>query len=117
MIQKAKAAFIAAVPDGDLTKQRSVLTTDSLEVTTVFVKDREQAAEVANQLADQGYKFIELWSSFGYSAAGKIAEAMKGKAMVGVVRCDLTATLGGKSADKVFLTFNNLPYVRRIFRW
>jgi hypothetical protein len=99
---QAKAAFIVGVPDGDPTKQRSVLATDTIELTTVFVKNREQAIEVAKELADQGCKLIELCSSFGHSGAGKIAEAVKGKAMVGAVRFDLTPAFGGKSADEVF---------------
>jgi hypothetical protein len=68
----------------------------------VFVKDREQAIEVAKELTDQGCKLIELCSSFGHSGAGKVAEAVKGKAMVGVTRYDLTPTLGGVSADEIF---------------
>jgi hypothetical protein len=68
----------------------------------VFVKDCEQAVEVAKELADKGCKFIELCSSFGHSGAGKIAEAARGKAMVRAVHFDLTPTFGGKSADEVF---------------
>jgi hypothetical protein len=102
LAQQAKTAFIVGIPDGDPAKQRSVLSTQTVELTTVFVKDRKQAVEVAKQLADQGCKFFELCSSFGHSGAAEIAEAVKGKAMVGAVRFDLSPVWGGKSADEVF---------------
>jgi hypothetical protein len=72
-----------------------------LELTTVFVKDRDQAVEVAKQLVDQGCGAVELCGGFGHAATAKVAEALKGKAAVGAVRFDFHPLLG-KSADEVF---------------
>ena len=102
MSPQMKAAFIVGVPGSDPTKDRSKITGELVELTSVYVNDRNQAVEVAQQLADEGCELIELCSSFGHSAAGKIADAVRGKAAVGVCRFDLTPAFFGKSADEVF---------------
>ena len=72
MTQQAKVAFIAmGGPESDPTKHRSVIANSMLELTTVFVKDRDQAVEIAKQLADQGCKAIELCGGFGHTAVAK----------------------------------------------
>ena len=102
MAQQAKGAFIVmAGPDSDPTKHRSVIANSMIELTTVFVKDRDQAVEVARQLVGQGCGAIELCGAFGHAATAKVAEVLKGKAAVGAVRFDFHPLLG-KSADEVF---------------
>jgi hypothetical protein len=68
MGQRTKGAFMVMIPDADPSKHRSTLATEMLELTTVFVKDQDQAAEVAKQLAEQGCRAIELCGGFGQSA-------------------------------------------------
>jgi hypothetical protein len=97
-----KGAFLAmAGPDSDPTEHRAVVANSMIELIVVFVKDRDEAVEVAQQLVDQGCGAIELCGGFGHAATAKIAEALKGKAAVGAVRFDFHPLLG-MSADSVF---------------
>ena len=93
-----KGVFMAMVPDADPEKNRSVVETGILEMTTVLVKDIDQAVEVAKKLADDGYSLIELCGGFGHIGTGRVAQAVKGKAQVGAVRFDFHPAIG-KSGD------------------
>ena len=95
-----KGVFMAMVPDADPEKNRSVVETGILALTTVLVKDIDQAVEVAKKLADDGYSLIELCGGFGHIGTGRVAEAVKDKAKIGVVRFDIHAALG-KSGDEM----------------
>jgi hypothetical protein len=101
MAQQIKAAFIALIPGSDPAKHRSTIATEMLELSTVLVKDREQAVEVAKQLAEQGCGLIELCGGFGFVATAKVADAVRGKAAVGAVRFDIHPAFG-KSGDEMF---------------
>jgi len=101
MAAKAKMAFMVLVPDADSAKHRCTLTTGLVELTMVFVANMSQAVDMAKQLADQGCGIIELCGGFGHSMTGKIADAVRGKAMVGSVRFDVHAAFG-KSSDEIF---------------
>jgi len=98
--QQAKGAFTVVIPDADPSKHRSTLATEMLELTTVFVKNQDQAAEVAKQLVEQGCRAIELCGGFGHAATAKVAQAVRGKTAVGAVRFDFHPLLG-KSADEL----------------
>ena len=97
-----KLAFMAIVPGADPKKHRSVITTEFAELITQIVGDKDQAVKVAKQLAEEGCAAIELCGGFGHSGAARVAEAVRGKASVGVVRFDIHPVLGGKSGDEVF---------------
>lgn len=65
----------------------------------VGVKDYQQAASVAKELANQGVTAIELCGGFGNIGVAKVAEAVGDKASVGAVRFDHHPLLGFKSGD------------------
>ena len=96
-----KAVFIALVPDSDPAKHRSVIATEAVELCSVLVRDLEQAVAVAKQLVDQGYGYIELCGGFGHRGTAKVADAVAGRAVVGVVRFDIHPAFG-KSGDEMF---------------
>jgi hypothetical protein len=96
-----KAAFLVIVPDADPEKHRTVLSTDFVDLIVQMVANMDQALEHAVRLADEGCSVIEMCAGFGNSMTGKIADAVRGKAMVGSVRFDIHAALG-MSSDEVF---------------
>jgi len=97
---KIKAAFIFVTPDSDPSKQRATITTpEVLDLTVVGVKDYQQAAKVASELADQGVKAIELFGGFGNLGVAEVARAVGKRAAVGAVRFDYHPLMGFKSGD------------------
>jgi len=98
-----KAAFLFVVPDADPNEHRATISTpEVLELVMVGVKDYRQAIKIAEELVGQGVEAIELCAGFGQIGVAKVAEAVKGKAKVGVVRFDLHPGLDFKSGDELF---------------
>ena len=97
-----KAAFVFVAPDVDPQKHRATVVTPQVELTAVAVRDYTQAVEVCQALVEEGIVAIELCGGFGHSGAARVAEAVKGKAAVGVVRFDCHPGLEGKSGDDLF---------------
>jgi hypothetical protein len=84
-----KAAFMFVVPDADPSKHKAIVSTPKvLDLLVIGVKDYQQATQVAKDLADQGYKAIELCGAFGNLGVAKVAQAVGDKLSVGVVRFD-----------------------------
>ena len=97
-----KAAFIFLAPEVDPDKDRKVVVTPQVEVTVVAANNYKEAEAVAIKLVDEGIVAIELCGGFGNGGTARIAEAVAGKAAVGVVRFDGHPGLGGKSGDELF---------------
>ena len=97
-----KAAFIFLAPEVDPKKDRHTVITPQVELTVVAANDYPEAEAVARELIDEGIKAIELCGGFGNKGTAKIAEAVAGKAHVGVVRFDIHPGLDGKSGDGLF---------------
>ena len=97
-----KAAFIFLAPEVDPDKDRKVVITPQVEVTVVAANNYKEAEAVAIKLVDEGIAAIELCGGFGNRGTARIAEAVAGKAAVGVVRFDGHPGLGGKSGDELF---------------
>ena len=95
-----KAAFIFLSPDAK--HEKSVVATPSVELTVVATHNYDDAVDVACELADLGIKSIELCGGFGHAGTALIANAVKGKATVGVVRFDIHPGLDGASGDNIF---------------
>ncbi len=53
-------------------------------------------------MVKEGFAAFELCGGFGHMGAAKVAEALQGKAAVGVVRFDNHPGLEFKSGDKLF---------------
>ncbi len=97
---KAKAAFMFTTPDADPKLHKTIISTpEVLDLIVVGVKDYQQAATVARELANQGVTAIELCGGFGNIGVAKVAQAVGDKASVGVVRFDYHPLMGFKSGD------------------
>ena len=97
-----KAAFIFLAPQVDPQQHRSTVITPAVELTAVAVNNYEQAVEVCRAMVDEGFVAFELCGGFGNVGTAKVAEALQGKAAVGVVRFDNHPGLEFKSGDELF---------------
>ncbi len=99
---KAKAAFMFVVPDADPDEHKAVISTpEVLDLIVVGVKDYQQAAKVAKELARDGVAAIELCGGFGNIGVAKVAQAVGNTASVGVIRFDYHPLMGFKSGDEL----------------
>jgi hypothetical protein len=97
-----KAAFIFLAPDVDPQKDRQTVVTPQVELTAVAAGNYQEAEAVAIELVRGGITAIELCGGFGNRGTARIAQAVAGKASVGVVRFDSHPGLDGKSGDELF---------------
>jgi hypothetical protein len=97
-----KAAFIFLAPQVDPHVHCQTVVTPAVELTAVAVNNYAEAVTVCQELAAAGIAAFELCGGFGNVGAGMIAEALKGKAAVGVVRFDGHPGLEWKSGDELF---------------
>lgn len=97
-----KAAFIFLAPEVDPQKDRQTVLTPQVELTAVAANNYAEAETVAVELVNAGIEAIELCGGFGNRGTARIADAVAGKAAVGVVRFDGHPGLGGKSGDELF---------------
>ena len=97
-----KAAFMFVDTGADPDTNRSTVTTPGVELLTVAVNDYAQAADVASQLADEGYVAIELCGGFGIEGVARVKKAVPDTVAVGVVRFDHHPGLGHKSGDELY---------------
>jgi hypothetical protein len=97
-----KAAFVFVAPNVDPQVHRKTVNTPQVELTAVAVNNYAEAVEVCQDLVDEGIVAIELCGGFGHVGAARIAEAVGGRAAVGVVRFDNHPGLEFKSGDALF---------------
>lgn len=97
-----RAAFIFVAPEVDPQQHRATVLTPAVELTAVAVNNYTEAVEVCLAMADKGFVAFELCGGFGHIGAAKVAEALAGKAAVGVVRFDNHPGLEFKSGDELF---------------
>ncbi|MGB9791911.1 MAG: DUF6506 family protein [Thermacetogeniaceae bacterium] len=97
-----KAAFIFVAPEADPEKHRAVVQTPVVELTVVGVSDYRAAVKAAEKLVEEGVTAIELCGGFGVEGTAEVKKAVKGKAVVGVVRFDNHPGLEFKSGDELF---------------
>jgi hypothetical protein len=84
-----KAAFIAMVPDADPEKHCCVLRTSIYELTSVLVKDEDQAVSVSKDLAkEEGVRSFLLCPGFTNEGVAKVARAVGKGVAVNVARGD-----------------------------
>ena len=96
------AAFMFIAPQGNPQKHTSTVTTPEVEVTTVAVSDYASACSTAEDLVNKGCTAIELCGGFGSEGVARVARAVRGRAVVGVVRFDHHPGLGHRSGDELF---------------
>jgi quinolinate synthase len=87
--EKFKAAFIAHVPDADPAKHRCVIKTSLYELTSILVKDDDEAVEVCKELArKEGVHAFILCPGFTHKAIARIVDAVGDSVSVNVARGD-----------------------------
>ncbi len=97
-----KAAFMFVAPGTDPQRHRTLVDTPEVKLTVVGVKDYQEAVKVAKGLADEGNTAIELCGGFGIEGTAAVSKAVKGQAVVGVIRFDNHPGLNYKSGDDLF---------------
>jgi Zn-dependent alcohol dehydrogenase len=97
-----KAAFIFIAPNADPVNHRSVIETEQVTLITVGVQNYDSAVKEAVKLTDEGVVAIELCGGFGHNGTAMVSNAVKEKAVVGVVRFDHHPGLDNKSGDELF---------------
>jgi hypothetical protein len=93
--------FVA--PQTDRTKAKAKVVTPVAEIITVGVQNYAEAEEEALKLVAEGITVIELCAGFGHDGTARIAKAVAGKALVGVVRFDLHPMFEHQSGDALFV--------------
>ena len=96
------AVFMFVAPEADPIKHRTVVETPEVRLTVVGVNNYQEAAKVAKELTEKGATAIELCAGFGYEGVAVVNNAVKDKAVVGVVRFDKHPGLEFKSGDDIF---------------
>jgi hypothetical protein len=87
--KKFKAAFISHVPDADSSKHRSILKTSLYELTTVLVRDDDDAVNVCRDLAKkEGIRSFLLCPGFTHTSVARIVDAVGKGASINVARGD-----------------------------
>jgi hypothetical protein len=98
-----KLAYVYVAGGADPEKHRvTVPTPPGLSIVAVGVKDYPQGVEICRRLVDEGVQMIELCPGFGNIGVGMVAEAVGGRAVVGVVRVDRLPVLDCGSGDALF---------------
>ena len=97
-----KAAFIFIAPNAEPSIHRSTIETDQVTLISVGVQSYESAVEEALRLTEDGVGAFELCGGFGHKGTAMVSEAVKGKAVVGVVRFDKHPGLDNTSGDEIF---------------
>ncbi len=97
-----KAAFMFVAPQTDRATAKTVITTPIIELTTIGVQNYAEAEEEARMLVVDGVTAIELCAGFGNEGVARVAKAVQGKAVVGVVRFDLHPAFNHQSGDSLF---------------
>ena len=96
------AVFIFLSPEGDPAIHRSEVDAGKVKLSTHAVKNYADACSLAKQLAENGTVAIELCGGFGTQGVAAVEQAVRGRAIVGVVRFDHHPGLAHVSGDTVF---------------
>jgi hypothetical protein len=89
MPEKFKTAFVAHVPDADPVKHRCTITTSLCELTSILVKNDEEAMKVCQELTQkEGVRAFVLCPGFTHQAIARIVDALGKDVSVSVARGD-----------------------------
>ncbi|CAI3515445.1 hypothetical protein CIRMBP1294_02612 [Enterococcus cecorum] len=95
---KLNAAFIFLAPNADYKKNRSVVQTEAVDLTTVGAKDYADSILAAKDLVANSVNAIELCGGFGIEGVAQVKKAVGPEVAIGVVRFDNHPGLEFKSA-------------------
>jgi hypothetical protein len=86
---KFRAAMVAMTPDADPAKHRSVVTTSLYELTTVLVRNEDEAVRVCRDMVKMdGIQSLILCPGFTNKGVARVAEAVGDSVSVNVARGD-----------------------------
>lgn len=97
-----KAAFIFIAPGVDSLKNNHEFISSGISLKAIGVSTYEEAEKISAELVEQGVSAIELCAGFGNEGVSRVTKAVKGKAIVGVVRFDNHPAFESKSGDEFF---------------
>lgn len=87
--KKFRAAFVAHVPDADPSKHRCKLETSVYELTSVFVKDDDEAIRVCKDLVKkEGVRSFILCPGFTHAGIARLSEAVGKGISINIARGD-----------------------------
>lgn len=87
--KKFRAVFMAQVPDANPDEHQSVVETSIYELTTVLVKDIDEALKTTKKLvAEKNIRCFFLCPGFTHQAIARIAEAIGDSVAVSSCRTD-----------------------------
>jgi hypothetical protein len=87
--KRFKAAFVAMTPDANPQKHRSMLKTSLYELTSVLVKNEDEAVKVCKDLVEKdGVQSFLLCPGFSNKGVARVAEAVGDAISVNVARGD-----------------------------
>ncbi|BAW31515.1 MAG TPA: DUF6506 family protein [Methanothermobacter sp.] len=92
MTKKFKTAFIAHVPDAKPQRDRCKIETGLYELTSILIKDDDQAIKVCEELAEEGVHSIILCPGFTHKTIARIIDAIGENIGISVARGDDTST-------------------------
>lgn len=87
--KKFKAAFMAMAPDADSTKHYSVIKTSLYELTSILVKNEDEAVMVCRELVEkEGIQSFILCPGFTNKGVARVSETVGDGVSVNVSRGD-----------------------------
>ena len=87
--KRFKAALVAMTPDADPTKHRNVIRTSLYELTSILVKNEDEAVKVCKELVQKdGVQSFLLCPGFTNKGVARIADAVREGISVNVARGD-----------------------------
>ncbi len=91
--KKFRTAFLAHVPDANPERDRCIVETGLYKLTSVLVKDDEEAIRVCKELVkEDGVHSLLLCPGFTHKAISRIIDAVGEKVAVSVARGDGPST-------------------------
>ncbi|HVO77301.1 MAG TPA: DUF6506 family protein [Methanomassiliicoccales archaeon] len=88
-VKRFKTAFVAMAPDAEPSKHRSVIDTSTSQLTSVLVRDEDEAVKVCADLVKHSeVQSILLCPGFTHAGVAKVAAAVGREVSVNVSRGD-----------------------------
>jgi len=87
--KRFRTAFVAMAPDADPAKHRSVIDTSTSQLTSVLVRDEDEAVRICTDLVKKSaVQSILLCPGFTHAGVAKVAAAVGKEVSVNVARGD-----------------------------
>ena len=107
--RRFRAAMVAMVPDADPVKHRSVVETSIYSMTTVLVRDEDEAVRVCRDMVKDGIQSFLLCPGFTNMGVAKVSEAVGDGISVNVARGDHPGNAAARKAMSEAGFFDHQP--------